>query len=314
MTLPSQEYLQSRIYYNPQTGEVRWKPVDESFGRTWRTFNKVHAGKILIGTMRIQGKHTTVGQVIYKLLYGVEVPRVTYADGDSNNLESNNLLHVSKGICTSIKTATKYSYKKLPDLTSLLTYKHISGKFIWLPRDNKSFTNRYAGSEAGSKNTEGYVKIYVDCRSIAAHRLAWYFYYGVDPQDYVIDHIDKNTSNNCITNLRLATYSLNTQHSVTNAKGYTLRDNKYIANFTINKTSIHLGTYKTAEEAEAVYLSAVELYKPIYKFTQEEQAQLDQLYNSYPNCDPNLQTICHNIQVKALKHYVDAAIVQTPNL
>lgn len=313
MSLPSQEYLRSRIDYNPETGEARWKLVDESFGRTWRTFNTVHAGKILIGTMRILGKHTTVGQVVYKILYGVDVPRITYADGNSNNLKSNNLLHISNGICTQVNKTKKYTYNKLPDLTSLLTYNHISGKFIWLPRANKSFTTRYAGTEAGSKNDGGYIKLYVDGCSIAAHRLAWYFYYGVDPQNYLLDHRDKNTSNNCISNLRLATYSLNTQHSVINAKGYSLRDNKYLAYLSINKTTIHLGRYDTEVEAKAAYESAVQKYKPEYEFTKSEQQLLDELYATYPNCSKTLQRACHEIQVKALNYYVDAAVVQTQN-
>lgn len=308
--LPSQEYLQSRIDYDPETGITKWKRVDESFGRNWKTFNKVHAGKTLTGTMRILGQRTTVGQVVYKLLYGLDVLRITYADGNSNNLKSNNLLHISNGICTDINKAKEYLYNKLPDLTSLLTYNHVSGKFTWLPRANKSFTTRYAGTEAGTKNEEGYVKIYVDCRSIAAHRLAWYFYYGVDPQNYLIDHIDKNTSNNCINNLRLANHSLNTQHSVTSATGYKLRDNKYLSYFSINKKHIHLGTFDTELEAKLAYESAVAKYKPIYKFTAPEQEVLDKLYATYPRCDSSLQKLAHDLQVKALNYYVDAAIVQ----
>lgn len=48
--------------------------------------------------------------------------------------------------------------------------------------------------------------------NISAHRLAWLLHYGQWPAD-VIDHIDGNPANNCITNLRCCSPKENKQNA-----------------------------------------------------------------------------------------------------
>ena len=69
--LPSQDYLKSRIDYNPETGEARWKPVDESYGPGWKIFNSRFAGNLLTNKLNINDKQYHVGRVVYKILYGI---------------------------------------------------------------------------------------------------------------------------------------------------------------------------------------------------------------------------------------------------
>ena len=70
-----------------------------------------------------------------------------------------------------------------------------------------------AGDIATSRKIDGYlvVQFYNDSRKdrYLAHRVAWLLYYGVDPGDMQIDHIDGNPANNRILNLRLVDHGGN---------------------------------------------------------------------------------------------------------
>ena len=78
-----------------------------------------------------------------------------------------------------------------------------------------------------------------------------------------IDHIDINSLNNHISNLRIATskeQNLN-KDCVINARGYHLKKDKYYAQIRNNRKATHLGTFDTAEEAHNAYLVAVKKYR-----------------------------------------------------
>ena len=65
----------------------------------------------------------------------------------------------------------------------------------------KSIQGCKPGSPAGSPTTRGYIQLGVDYRRYKAHRVIWLMAYGSWPEGE-IDHIDGNTSNNRLTNLR----------------------------------------------------------------------------------------------------------------
>lgn len=78
-----------------------------------------------------------------------------------------------------------------------------------------------------------------------------------------IDHIDINSLNNHISNLRIATskeQKINTNRII-NAKGFRLKNGKYEASIKNNSKYIYLGTFDTAEEAHNAYLVAVKKYR-----------------------------------------------------
>ncbi|ECH9128545.1 HNH endonuclease [Salmonella enterica subsp. enterica] len=56
-------------------------------------------------------------------------------------------------------------------------------------------------------HNKGYWRITHANKCYLAHRLAWFFCYGVWPKE--IDHIDNNKLNNSIGNLREVTHQLN---------------------------------------------------------------------------------------------------------
>lgn len=316
MSLPSQEYLKSRIDYNPETGEAKWKPVDESYGAYWKRFNTLHSGQPLGIKVRLDTVSYTAAKLIYKLVHNRDVGRLIYLNGDTSDLRIKNLTDVMAQVDI-VEEVNNYKQSH-EDLNNLLTLEHETGTLRWKPRDEpKSFNAQYAGNVAGYEHKKtGYVDVGISNQHFRAHRLIWCLYYGVDPVDYKIDHIDGNKLNNSVKNLRLANNSLNIHNAKSKtAKGYKITpEGRYRASIRIRNKHVSLGTYDTPEEATAAYNAALVRYRSTYVFTTQEQAQLDELYSTYPNCSKTLQLACHNLQVKAIKYYDDEAIVQTQNL
>ncbi|MDM3265729.1 HNH endonuclease [Citrobacter sp. Cf039] len=69
------------------------------------------------------------------------------------------------------------------------------------------FFGRKSGNPIGRMHNKGYLRIACGKKCYLAHRLAWFFCYGVWPTE--IDHIDNNKLNNSIGNLREVTHQLN---------------------------------------------------------------------------------------------------------
>jgi hypothetical protein len=95
---------------------------------------------------------------------------------------------------------------------------------------------------------------------IQAHHFAWYYVYGnCDFEE--IDHINRDKTDNKITNLRPVSRNQN-QWNRSNTKGYTFNklQNKWHSKIRHNKKLISLGYYKTESEAREAYLKAKEKY------------------------------------------------------
>ena len=311
-SLPPQEYLRSRIEYDPETGEARWKEVDESFGSKWRWFNSRYSGKPLNSRITIHKQSFSLARVLYKLHNGEDVVKVKFLDGDANNLCAYNLLgmyELGKKI-ERLKDLTKPSkvYKPIPaEISNLLRYDHRTGELIWKERDSPSFNTRYAGRPAGYIS-DGYIKVRSSSFGVYfAHRIAWYLYYGEDPGEYQIDHKDGVRNNNSILNLRLATNSLNSQERSLERR-FTQREStgRWSSVMYIKNNPIRLGDFDTPQEAQQAYDEAIKRYKPTYEFTAEEQAVLDELYRTYPRCETQSQRRAHCLQVKAVQWYETA--------
>ena len=67
------------------------------------------------------------------------------------------------------------------------------------------------GKESGSRDERGYLRIMVNKKTYKAHRLAWFYVYGVWPKNE-IDHINGCKSDNRIANIRDATRDMNNQN------------------------------------------------------------------------------------------------------
>lgn len=141
-------------------------------------------------------------------------------------------------------------------LLELVEYDPISGIFI----NKVSRPKSPKGKVLGSKNASGHLVFQLDKVIYLAHRLAWYYVYKEWPNS-TIDHIDRNPSNNSITNLRLANRSENSRNSKINSRNtsgikgafFDKRRNKYYSQIVFNGKKIWLGYYSSLEEAGKAY-------------------------------------------------------------
>ena len=142
-------------------------------------------------------------------------------------------------------------FKPLPALADLkkeLSYDPETGEFTWII----SRRGVRIGTTAGNRNKRGYLSIYFRSIPYKAHRLAWLYLTGADPEHLEVDHRDRVPSNNRANNLRIATGGQNSLNRV--RKGYTKRRGKYVARLWHQGKYLHIGTFATAEEAHQAYL------------------------------------------------------------
>tara|TARA_R110000868_G_C10534448_1_gene734340 strand:- start:41 stop:529 length:489 start_codon:yes stop_codon:yes gene_type:complete len=88
------------------------------------------------------------------------------------------------------------------ELLEIVEYR--DGELYWKIKPAK---NRHIGDKAGSIRKNGYCAIKINGVYDYAHRFIYLMFYGYMPK--VIDHIDRNPSNNKIENLREVTQSQN---------------------------------------------------------------------------------------------------------
>ena len=145
-------------------------------------------------------------------------------------------------------------------LKHLFEYDKETGKLYW--KMSKGTAKK--GNVVGCDNGRGYLRASINSKLYLVHRLVFLMHKGYLPA--VLDHIDGNSRNNRIENLRPASKSQN-QHNRKTGKNNTsgfkgVSYNKKAAKFRarishLNK-SIFLGLYKTPEEADAVVRKARE--------------------------------------------------------
>jgi hypothetical protein len=144
------------------------------------------------------------------------------------------------------------------ELKAILDYNPITGHFT--NRCNRGPV--YKGFRAGSPSGHGYRKINLGKKRYYEHHLAWLFVFGEWPDE--IDHIDRNGSNNAISNLRKATRSQNccnsaTRQSLAGLRGAYLdkRVNRWYSHIQMDGEYRHLGMFENAEQAHAAYMQAL---------------------------------------------------------
>lgn len=131
-------------------------------------------------------------------------------------------------------------YTPIPKSVSELTY--VDGRLFWP-----------SGKEAGTKTKEGYIRVKYRGVSYLAHRVVWRIFHG-DVPDLHIDHINGDTVDNRVENLRPTTNGENFANTpkIRSSSGYR---GVYPSRerWKVLCAEKYLRVYKTKEEAAGVF-------------------------------------------------------------
>lgn len=161
----------------------------------------------------------------------------------------------------------------LEKIRDKLRYDLESGKVIWTkPSGSKIKPGREAGAVVKRRGGMFYRLMTLDGenrinRTFLVHHIAYYLHTGSWPPS-LIDHRDRDGTNNKWSNLRLADDNQSAQNrgqrrdNKTGTTGvlYQKRDKLYIAYISVNKKFIRLGYHKTLESAVAARKAAERKY------------------------------------------------------
>lgn len=157
-------------------------------------------------------------------------------------------------------------------LCEMLDYDPETGVFTWLKSPGKR--RRVGNTAGGTSHSRGYRLIALDGRRYLAHRLAWLYVYGHWPSDE-LDHIDRDTDNNRISNLRECNRYENSQNIVRDV-GATSKypgvswdkaRRKWAVKLRVNGRRLMVGRYDSEVEAAAAYFQAKLQFHPFWSPT-----------------------------------------------
>ena len=152
-----------------------------------------------------------------------------------------------------MKTSEELTQERLK---SLLNYNPETGEFTWLVSRRSDLVGKIAGYPSPYGSGKFYIKIRIDGRLYPAHRLVWLYTYGVWPENQ-IDHIDQESLNNRLSNLR----DVSRDENLKNKKAYKNNSTgvtgvyfhngsqKWAAQIHVNGKQIHLGYFDLKADA-----------------------------------------------------------------
>lgn len=151
------------------------------------------------------------------------------------------------------------------EVRRVLSYDPATGEFRWNVRSDRdaSWNARFSDEIAGAVLTNGYRYINFNKKLHLAHRIAWLWMTGAQPE-VQIDHINGDRADNRWSNLRAATQKQNSANQglrTNNRSGvkgvsWESRSKKWRADITIGGKQIVLGRFRTIEDAAAARRAA----------------------------------------------------------
>lgn len=154
-------------------------------------------------------------------------------------------------------------------LKECFIYVEDSGELFWRSRppghfrslqSYKVFNTRDAGTLAGNLNTHlGYIQVRLDGRLLYAHRIIFAMLTGSDiPKGAIVDHINRDKTDNRASNLRLTDKSGNAQNSKDRKRELprNVHYDKRRGSYVVIVGRKHIGRFPTLQEAERAAANA----------------------------------------------------------
>lgn len=137
--------------------------------------------------------------------------------------------------------------------SKLLSYDPDTGLLRWKDRRLDALSK----FSAGAIDKHGYTRIRIHGIDYQGHRIAWLLYYGKFPENQ-IDHINREKSDNRISNLRNTLPQQNCENVFTKERlqgaQFHRPSGKWRSSIGHNYKRIHIGYFDTAIEAHEAYL------------------------------------------------------------
>jgi hypothetical protein len=155
------------------------------------------------------------------------------------------------------------------------TYDPETGNLIWKERPTSCFrfdwcakrwNSRYSGKISGERAVPNgrksrYRKVSVNDKNYLIHRIIWEMHHGPIPHKAIIDHVNGDSIDNRIQNLRVATNSQNSKNSkipkrnTSGYKGVSRRkgSSKWFVSIRINGISRRITGFSDPQSAHEVY-------------------------------------------------------------
>lgn len=142
-----------------------------------------------------------------------------------------------------------------------LTREQAASIFDYDPETGE-FTRKSNGRVGGNLTNTGYLQIRLFGKLYCAHKVAWLLMTGEWPE-FIVDHRNRDKTDNAWRNLRKATKSQNNCNNVayksskTGVKGvFPHPSGGYTSQISKEGSRVYLGYFKTLEEAAAAYAKA----------------------------------------------------------
>jgi len=253
-----QELLKKLFHYDPETGV---------FTRIAKFDNKnpdkiisvkpyTITSKNVEGYLRLTIKRKTYSQhrMAFLYMYGyIPSDEIEHINQNREDNRISNLRIVKPSVNNNIGIPLTQEILK-----QLLHYDENTGIFTWIAKTHVKSKKCKIGNQLTNINNVGYLTAQIDKKIYKAHRLAFLYVYGYMPK--IVDHINGNTLDNRICNLR-ATDDLgnarNTKTPNTNTSGikgvsFCKTHKKWRATIRHNNKQLSLGYFNNIEDAAEI--------------------------------------------------------------
>jgi hypothetical protein len=161
--------------------------------------------------------------------------------------------------------STPINQMSLAEAQETFFYDDSDGRLYWKIRPR---SRTMWGDKAGNLiKRNGYYKVVLRNKDYRLHNIIWNWHYGAIPMGKTVDHIDKDKSNNHISNLRLATKRQQRINISTRGFNWDKRTQRWHAQHGFNNKKLFLGRYATALQARLAYEKATSDLEPEFAST-----------------------------------------------